>query len=282
VLAITQPARCRAVIALLHPADDSSWDQPLFRHLDEVLPKSGIAVVRYDRRPAPGDSDVPLDVQVDDLRDALAETVQQVGPVPTGLFGFSQGAWVALLAAAADPALAFLVVVGCSTVSPAEQMRFGAAQQLREAGYGPGALAELARLRAAWEKFQRGTVSREVAQRVIDALADRPWYPMSWVPAVLPATPGWFDMDFDPAVPLRRIQCPVLAFYGDDEWVPVADSVGVWRREYPHPDRLTIHYLPGTGHYPMLSGPDQAVISPDYEEALLSWLNQVLAERPTS
>src|SRR5258706_4826002 len=50
--------------------------------------------------------------------------------------GFSQGAGIALLAAAADPGLAFLVLVSSGTVRPARQMRYETARRLCNAGLG--------------------------------------------------------------------------------------------------------------------------------------------------
>ena len=116
---------------------------------------------------------MPYLLQSDDLnrgRDALA---REVGSVPAGVCGFSQGAWVALLAAAADPALAFLVLVGCSAVSPARQMRYGTAAQLERAGFGPQAIAEPGDLRTAYEDYERGHLSRGQAQRVVGRFAGR-------------------------------------------------------------------------------------------------------------
>lgn len=275
---LTLPAAdCRGAVVLLHPAEEPGRDQFLFRHLARTLPDRGVAVLRYDRRAARGDKDVRYMVQADDLAQALRVLQSEVGPLPTGLWGFSQGAWVALLAAAADPSLAFLALVGCSAVSPARQMRYGTAQQLRRAGFGVEPLAELDRLRTAWEDYQRGHLSREAAQSVVDQLAGRPWFHLSWVPSTLPQEPSWDDMDFDPVAAISQIHCPVLAFYGEDEWVPVAESIGIWRSRFPEAARLTIQQLRGTEHYPTLrGGRTVAAISPDYTATLTSWLTAVL------
>jgi pimeloyl-ACP methyl ester carboxylesterase len=158
---LTRPAKpCRAAVILLHPADDPSRRQFLFEHLAGVLPELGIAVLRYDRRARAGDRDVPYLLQVEDLNRARDVLARQNGMVPTGVWGFSQGAWVALLAAAADHAAAFLVLVGCSAVSPARQMQYGTAGQLRRTGFGSEAIAELGVLRAAYEDYQRGALTR--------------------------------------------------------------------------------------------------------------------------
>jgi pimeloyl-ACP methyl ester carboxylesterase len=265
---------------LLHPADDGGRRQFLFEHLAGLLPGRGVAVLRYERRPAAAGRDVPYLLQAEDLGHARDVLAAETGAVPTGLWGFSQGAWVALLAAAADPALAFLVLVGCSAVSPARQMRYGTAQQLRRAGCAPRDIAELSQLRTAYEDFERGCLSREDAQQVIGQFAGRPWFPLSWVPAVLPQAPEWDDMDFDPAAAIRQISCPVLAFYGDDEWIPVTESTGMWQDSFPDPAALSIHELPGTTHYPTLNGGrDVPSVSPEYTAKLTAWLDTVT--RPT-
>jgi uncharacterized protein len=271
----------RAGVVPLHPSDDRSLSQFLFEHLAQVLPARGVAVLRYDRRPMEDGRDVPYQVQVDDLRCALDVLADEIGPVPTGLWGFSQGAWIGLLAAADDSALAFLALVGCSAVSPARQMRYGTAEQLRRAGFGANDLAELEELRSAWERQQRGDLSRPQAQAVVDRYRGRAWFPLSWVPDVLPDSRAWDDMDFDPAVAIGRLTCPVLAFYGDDEWVPVQESIAVWRRCLADPARLAIRELPGTTHYPTLGGGrDLPSVSPDYTATLTGWLDGVLTAPP--
>jgi pimeloyl-ACP methyl ester carboxylesterase len=280
---LTRPAAgCRAAVILLHPADDGGRRQFLFEHLAGLLPALGIAVLRYDRRAAAAGRDVPYLLQAEDLGHARDVLTAEIGRVPTGLWGFSQGAWVALLAAAADPGLAFLILVGCSAVSPARQMRYGTKQQLRRAGYGPHAIAELGHLRAAYEDYERGHLPREEAQQVIRQFAGRPWFPLSWVPALLPETPGWDDMDFDPAVAIRQIRCPVLAFYGDDEWVPVAESIAVWQDSFPDPAALSIRELAGTTHHPTLNGGrDVQAVSPEYAAELTGWLDTVTRPEAT-
>lgn len=133
----------RAGLVPLHPADNGSGDHPLFEHLTELLADRGIAVERFDRRPAPPGQDVPLADQADDARRAMARLRDRIA-APVGLWGFSQGAWAATLAAAEDAATAFLITVSASGVSPACQMRYGTREHLRRRGY---ATAELDALR---------------------------------------------------------------------------------------------------------------------------------------
>ena len=114
----------------LHPASDGSRDHFLFRHLAAVLPPRGIAVARFDRR---GD-DVALDEQVDDVMAVIADLERrpEIDARRIGLWGFSQGAWVAPLAASRSPKIAFLVLLASTGVTPAEQMLYGTAKHARK------------------------------------------------------------------------------------------------------------------------------------------------------
>ncbi|MFJ1539951.1 alpha/beta hydrolase family protein [Micromonospora chalcea] len=267
----------RGGLAVLHGSHAGQRSYFLYAHLARLLPPAGIAVLRYDRRSRVGGHDVPLADQADDASAALTELRRHVGAAPVGLWGFSQGAWAATLTATRCP-VDFLVLVGCSGVSPAVQMRHGTAEQLRRNGYGPADLAELAELRRVAEGFQRGDVPRPVAQAAIDAAARRPWFPLAFLPDELPARPGtWTDMDYDPAPVLARLSGPVLLCYGEtDAWIPIEDSLAVWRRAARNTE-LTVARLTGCDHAPTLGeGEDLDSVSPQYERVLLDWLDRLL------
>ena len=66
-----------------------------------------------------------------------------VDPARIGLWGFSQGAWVAPLAASRSRDVAFLVLVASTGVTPAAQMRYGTAKHARIAGYGEDAVRRI-------------------------------------------------------------------------------------------------------------------------------------------
>jgi pimeloyl-ACP methyl ester carboxylesterase len=260
-----------AAIVPLHPASKRSRDQVLFRHLAEVLPPHAIAVLRYDRR---GDN-VPFDDQVADANSAVEvlRARSDIDPSRIGLWGFSQGAWIAPMVAAESDRIAFLVLVASTGVSPAEQMRYGTVKHARQAGHGDDLARRILELRGTFEEFQRGRLSRNEAQRAIDAAANEPWFEHSYVRRELPDEPGfWPDMDFDPAPVIARVLVPTLLFYGeDDEWQPIDASIAAWQGAGL--EDLTIIRLAGTGHAPTLGGrDDRNAISPEYERSLLAWL----------
>ncbi|MEU7931951.1 alpha/beta hydrolase family protein [Micromonospora echinofusca] len=272
---LTLPAGpARGALAVLHGSHADNRSYFLYEHLARLLPPAGIAVLRYDRRPRIDGRDVPLNAQADDAAAALDVLRRQVGDVPVGLWGFSQGAWAAALTATRHP-VDFLVLVGCSGVSPARQMRYGTAEQLRRHGYGDADLAELDRLRGVAEAYLRGGVSRAVAQAELDGAVERPWFPLAFLPRKVPEPGAWADMDFDPEPVFAALTCPVLLCYGDtDAWIPIEESLTVWRRAAVAAD-LTIARLAGCDHTPTLHEAENlACISPQYAQILLSWLDR--------
>jgi pimeloyl-ACP methyl ester carboxylesterase len=259
----------------LHPASDPSRDHYLFGHLAAVLPPRGVAVLRYDRR----GNDVPLGLQVDDALSACAalRARDDVDPKRIGLWGFSQGAWVAPLAAARSTHVAFLVLVASTGVTPAEQMLYGTATHARQAGFGDDDVDRLVALRRTVDEWRRGRVTRERAQEAVDAVAGQSWFEHAWVQRKL-GDGIWPDMDFDPEEAFSLVRVPTLLFYGeDDEWQPIDASVATWQRAARRSGNadVTVVRLAGTRHAPTLGGrEDASAIAPEYERALVAWLKE--------
>ncbi|WDZ83006.1 alpha/beta hydrolase [Micromonospora cathayae] len=266
----------RAGVVLLHGAGYGHRSYFLYEHLARVLPPLGIAVLRYDRRPVAA-GDVPLAVQAADAAAAVARLRAEIGDRPVGLWGWSQGAWAALAAATSTvPEAAFLVLLSASGVTPARQMRYGTAEQLRRHGYGPEPLADLLALRTTVEEYLRGRLPRDRAQAEVDRYADQPWFPLAYVRRHLPEPGAWTDMDHDPAPTMAAVTCPVLLYYGEtDEWVPVEESLAAWRDTGT---AATVCRLAGCDHAATpLGGTTIAEISPTYSATLRDWLTDRLA-----
>jgi uncharacterized protein len=283
---LTRPdGAVRGGVVPLHPAADGSRAQFLFEHLVDTLAPRGVAVLRFDRRPSPTGDDIPFAVQADDALQALRllRTQPGVGSAPIGLWAWSQGAWAASLAASRSREVAFLVLLAACGVSPAVQMRYGTAEQLRHRGFGEDALRELGEVRAALEDAVRDRSRRDDAEAVVDRYADRLWFPLAYVPRTLDPSADWPDMDFDPAPILAEVRCPVLLFYGEaDEWTPIDASIAAWRRAAAAAGNpaLTVVRLAGADHAPTLGGVhERDAVSPAYTQALAEWLEARLGGR---
>jgi pimeloyl-ACP methyl ester carboxylesterase len=271
----------------LHPANDGSRDHFLFLHLAKVLPPRGIAVARFDRRNAGerfavGGDDVPFDAQVEDAMRVVSELEHdpRIDRARIGLWGYSQGAWVAPLAASRSSKISFLVLVASTGVSPSQQMLYGTARHARLAGFGEDAARRIVAVRRVIDEHRRGRATFAEAQAAIHSIRTEPFFEHAWMPADLEGVDlTWRDMDFDPEPIFAGVSVPTLLFYGeDDEWSPIDASVASWRRAAErsgNPD-VTVVRVAGTGHEPTRGGTGRIDdIAPEYERTLLAWLGRV-------
>jgi len=262
-----------AVIAL-HGAGSGTRDYLLYEHLHELLPPAGIGVVTFDRRGeghSTGDlSRGRFEIQA---QDALA--VREAIDVPqVGLWGLSQGGWIAPLAATLSDRVAFVVGLASTGVTPSEQMMYATAQQLERAGYGNAVVSKALALRRAYEDHVHGRAPGREAElaAALTAAMDEPWWLLAFLPPVPLDAEGcrlWIEeMDFDPVPVFEQVRVPALQFYGeDDAWTPVQPSVDAWRRA--RGDNVDIVVVPEASHE--LTMPDGS-IAPEYERKLVEWL----------
>ena len=271
-------------IVPLHGASDGSKDNFLLRRLALTLPPRGIAVARFDRR---GD-DVPLDLQVEDAMRVVDELASRpdIDAERVGLWGFSQGAWVAPVAASRSTKIRFLVLLASTGVTPAEQMLYGTAKHARMAGYGEDVADRIVRVRQTVDEFRRGRVPIATAQAAVDAVKDEAWFPLAYLPPKMSDIGVWPDMDFDPAPIFANVRVPTLLFYGeDDEWSPIDASVAAWERaaERANNKNVLVQRLAGTGHFPTTGGAEAIeAISAEYERTLVDWLSRITRTDRTS
>ena len=262
-------------IVALHGAGEGTRDWYLYRHLHDVLPPSGIGVVTFDRRGEGASQGEPsrglFAVQA---ADALA-VAGAIDAERVGLWGISQGGWVAPLAATLSDRVAFLVLLASTGVTPAEQMRYAVAEQIRRAGFGDGAAERAVALRERAEAWIRGGSSDALGAELA-AAAREPWWELTFLPDQLPPPPEADavrqelaeEMFFEPEPVFAGVRVPTLLFYGDDDsWTPVGPSIEAWRRA--RGDDAEVVVLPDTGHEPINRA---GQISHDYEQKLVEWV----------
>jgi uncharacterized protein len=267
------PAGPTALVAL-HGAGEGTRESPLLGHLHEVLPPHGIGVVTFDRRgegESTGDATRGrFDLQADD---ALA-VLRAIGAERGGLFGYSQGGWIAPLAAARSDDVAFLVLVASIGVTPSEQMMVAVERQLRLAGYRDDVVDRALDLRRRFEHWIHAVAPEPDEQLAGDLLAavDEPWAGQLWLPPSLLDQEGvrlWIEeMDYDPRPTFEQVRVPTLSFYGElDSWAPVEASLEAWREA--RGDGVELVVIPGAEHD--LTLPD-GTFAPEYDRRLVEWL----------
>lgn len=260
-------------LVVLHGAGMGTRDYFLYEHLHELLPPAGIGVVTFDRRgegESTGDaSRGRFQVQVED---ALAVR-EAIDVARVGMWGVSQGGWIAPMAAAHSERVAFVVGVASTGVTPSAQMMYATAQQLRLAGYGEDVVETALDLRRRFEdSVHDGPVDEELLRADLLAALDEDWFANLWLPPTTFDEEGkqlWIEeMDFDPEPVFAQVRVPTLLFFGArDSWTPVEPSVEAWRRA--RGDAVEIVVIPEAEHEMTL--PD-GTIAPEYERKLVDWL----------
>lgn len=144
---------------------------------------------------------------------------EDVIPGCIGLMGFSEGEWVASLAASQSSDIAFLVIVAPSGVSPAEQVNQEIALRLRDHGYPEETLTHALALNDRVFGYQRTGQADEALQRDLLEAQREPWFRDAHdIPGELyPAEEyKWWRsvMDFDPTPIWTQVKVPVLLLKG--------------------------------------------------------------------
>lgn len=183
----------------------------------------GIAGLAYDKRGfggSGGEQLVAFSTTAADLA-AGVEAMRlrfDVNPREIGVFGLSQGGWVAPLANTMTDGIRHLVLVGAPGTTPARQEIQRAVKVLSAEGY-PAADVEAIRefqeiafhYGSTGEGWQRYVAARSAAE-------GKPWLRRVWSPAE-PGAGNWMwgrlNGDYNPLPALLSLRVPVLALWGE-------------------------------------------------------------------
>jgi pimeloyl-ACP methyl ester carboxylesterase len=250
---------------------------------------AGSVVLRHDK---PGCGGSPGHWTRQTLEDRARESLAAVGVLrrhpstegqPVGLYGISQGGWVALIAAALAPdAVDFVVVHSGPGTTPAAQERDRLQNWLRDEGV---AGEDLARAMA-WvdERFDRLRSGEAVESILADQerFEGEPWY--ATVAYVYDTAPGLEFirgiMDFDPVSVLPDVRCPTLVLFGGaDTVVPAQTSLRIFAEHLPpNPQAHGFAVFPGANHGLFVADPAPGVdrwdqLAPAYLPTLTAFLS---------
>ncbi|MET7572184.1 alpha/beta hydrolase [Streptomyces sp. NPDC005492] len=260
--------------------DNGTYFLPLKQH----LVKAGFAVLSYDKRGVGQSSGDWRAATMDDLAaDAVAalsflRAQPEVQSLAAGLFGHSEGGWVALRASAGRDDLPWVVTNSCPGMSPAEQERYALAHHLQSL-HGDGH-PEIRRALTLYDQLAeagRRNADFTTAQQLVDNAGAPPGLAYYW--GEVDERLWWFlkrKQDHDPAPDLLRLRCPHLALFGGaDKAVPVADSIRIFAASACHSARshratLTVEVFAGADH--RLQIPDSTDLAPGYLDKVSQWL----------
>ena len=240
-------------MVLVHGAGQGVRDA--YRVEAEAFARAGIATLAYDRRTAGYSLTERSYAQLADDAVAAAELLRRqpgIDPAHVGLWGLSEGGWVAPLAAAQDPDTAFLVVVGANGLAPLRQQIWAEAVKMQASGM-HGSLVDAA---------SSGTY------RLIDAAGLFP------------------EAHYDPQPTLRRLTLPVLGLWGAlDRSTPPVESVTAFQAALDAGGNRhhVLRTIGGAEHRLRTStnGFDRGTdMAPGYVDLVGSWVHAVAAGNP--
>lgn len=231
-----------------------------YRTIAEVFSDQGFLTLIYDKR-TEGYSTSPMGARSYALLAAdVVAAVQSlrrrddVDEAAVGVWGLSEGGWIAPLAAVEAPQIAFVIAVAGGGIGPARQTAWSVKNAL----------------------FSRGVTSAGT----LIALSDR-------VYSMLVALELFAEGHFDPVPVLARLQQPLLAIWGaEDALMPPGASSAMMHQvleEIGHRSH-TLRIVPGADHEVRVqSVTGSRGFDPDYIDFMVHWMRSVVAgEVPNS
>lgn len=226
-----------------------------FRAEGEIFAAAGITTLIYDKRTV-GYSGSRIGKRSYSLlaEDVLAaiqylQSRQEINTTQIGLWGLSEGGWVAPLAASQSDDIAFLITVGGSGLAPIQTQLWNMENRLRDRGLQSDSL-----ISAITEPGQKLLISAHL-------------FP---------------EATYDPIVVLQKIKQPILAIWGEnDRQVPPVESAELFKKtlEQSGNHRWTMQFIPNGNHVVHFS-PDgfrqTDDFAPGYDEGMTSWVTKVL------
>lgn len=211
-----------------------------YRQQAEFFVSQGLAALIYDKRGVGESKGDVRETGLTDLADDAVAAVQLlkqtpgVDPKRIGVWGHSQGGWVAPIAASRSRDVAFVIAQSGPSVTAAEQEIYRVETSARNEGLSAEDVAEAAdyeRRLMLWVKTGEGREWLEAAART---QADSRWAHLVEFHEKLPDLPSrraqtfWY---FDPLPAYAKVTVPMLGVFGDrDAFVPVERSVTLLRQ----------------------------------------------------
>jgi len=229
----------------------------VFPHLWRHFASHGFACLSWDR-PGVGNSTGNFETQSypDRAAEALA-AVRFLRARPdirkdrVGLWGFSQGAAVAPLAASESSEVAFVIEVSGHQLPAWQQDLYRVEAELKADGFSKADIAnalEIAKLRM---DLMRESGAFEELDETQKGLLGRPWFAYVHYCDRPRFESGKLTVVFDVGPSWEKVRCPVLAIHGEKDTSTSAElSVGVIRQglEKAGNRDLTVKLFPKAGH----------------------------------
>ena len=256
--------------------------------------RAGLAVLTFDKRGSGESSGDYGAATYDDLAADAAAAVDFLRRQPgvdsarVGVWGLSQGAFIAPMVARRVPSLKFIVAVSPPGVIIGASAAFQDSARVIAAGLPLDDARRAAQLnRQILSALQAQRPPADV-DRALASAADLPWRRVTSLPRQLPtgaSLDGWYwrGRTVDPVPFWRAVRTPALIVFGAaDELIPAplsADRIGQALRDAGNRD-ATVRLFPAANHVlrhlPLFAGGtwDWPKAAPGYLDAVTAWIER--------
>ncbi|MGW6123046.1 alpha/beta hydrolase family protein [Nocardia sp. NPDC055165] len=264
-----------------------------FQLLADTFTRAGYAVLRTDDRGVGGTSGTLDDATYPDLAaDAAAglaflRTRPEIDPARVGLFGHSEGGYLApMVAALPGSDVAFAVLMAGPSVPGADVLIEQNKVIMASTGAPQDQIDQQVAYVSEWSRLLRaGDIegARAFTQRHNDSLPVAERAPQEVVDGF--NTPYMTSfITHDPKPTLQALRVPVLAFFGDkDQQVIATQNEGPMRENLAAAPDATVHTFPGLNHLmqPTATGKpsEYATIETTIDPAVLTYVTGWLTQR---
>ena len=290
-----KPGRYPAVV-VVHGSGPQGVSDNYYNFWGRFFASRGVVALIYDKRGVGRSTGDYKQADFEDLAgDALAAvkllgTRRDVDRDQIGLFGISQGGWIAPLVASRSKAAKFLILNVGPSVTVEEQELHRVEYTLRADDVPEADIGEaLEYTRQMFKVAYSGNGWDELEKRGLK-LKDNAWASTLSIPENQESLAGWKRIRFDPAPVLRRTTVPVLSIFGENDLlVPPKENAAKMERylkEAGNPDFM-VRIIPNAGHdmesFGTLKGgewkwPENYWVwpkkSPLFYETIVEWLSQ--------
>ncbi|MGZ8829583.1 MAG: alpha/beta hydrolase family protein [Thermoanaerobaculia bacterium] len=232
------PAPHPAVV-LIHGSHGPSRED--LRGPATLFARNGIAALIYDKRDLGADQRrehrYSFQELADDARAAVRLLKQHgdIDPARIGVFGISEGGWVAPIVASDNSDVAFVITVSAPAVSYAAVEDAMTRAQLRAEGRPQSDIGRAIRLLHRVNDYVRFRGDGAALTRDLEDASRESWAHNIALPRTTPSEEEirndvrWRELDLDAGAYWRRVHVPVFAAWGDHDPHPVAESESTMR-----------------------------------------------------
>lgn len=283
-------------IAITHGSGQDSKSHAGFISFANLLAKEGFVVLIYDKRGVGESSGTYVEtpemaIPAGDLVSAVRflETRKEVNKERIGVYGHSQGGWVAPLAAAICNDISFVVAACGGGVSVREQNLYSYRADISKLGVTKEGIDSAINFGRHFFRYLATGIDYDLVNPLYENAAKQKWFSfykqMGFgekmpLPSMLknPAFNYFRALQYDPQAALVSLNIPTLVMLAEkDESVPAKIAKQRWEDAYfagAHIADLTVTIIPEENHYDFERFEGGIRYKPAFADVLKKWLKE--------